>query len=227
MTAALATAVVPVAHARAAAICGTGTYAYAGIGSKEAVRGISATITATAPANVRDGHVAGWVGVSSADGETGWLQVGLSAFRGDLASRLYYEVTVPGQKTLYREVAVDVPFGQPHRFAVAELPKRDWWQASVDGVPVGTPVHLPGSDRRWRAQAVGESWAGATSGACNDYGYAFASLSFLGARATQWRSPAKIDLFQDPGYVLVRSSSASFVAASNASYSALRSSVNP
>src|SRR6266536_6298283 len=45
---------------------------------------------------VRDGHIAGWVGVGGVgegpDGTDAWIQVGLSAFRGDWTSRMYYEV---------------------------------------------------------------------------------------------------------------------------------------
>jgi hypothetical protein len=212
--------------------CGTGTYAYAGLGSRSATLGVSAAITATAPLHVRDGHVAGWIGVSSpdagADGSGGWLQVGLSAFPGDSTSRLYYEVTVPGEKPYYRELAAGIPFGETHRFSVSELQGlRGWWQATVDGVPAGMPVYLPGSDRRWRAQALGESWAGTTSGACNDYGYSFGSVAVESARTGQWSPALSVDVFHDPGYVLVRSSATSFVAASTVSYASMTTRVTP
>ena len=226
LTAVAATAAFAGAAAAASTICGTGTYAYAGLGSRIPVAGISATIAPTAPLHVRDGHVAGWIGVASpdadSDGSGGWLQVGLSAFPGDSASRLYYEVAIPGQKTSYHELAATVRSGEAHRFAVTEIPAlRDWWQASIDGVPVGMPVHLPGSDRRWRAQALGESWAGETSGACNDYGYSFEAVSVRSAGASQWAPVLRADLFQDPGYVLMRSSPTSFVAASALSYASM------
>lgn len=206
------------APAAGATICGSGTYAYAGLGSRGAVLGVSATITPSAPLGVRDGHVAGWVGVTSPDaagGNGGWLQVGLSAFPGDSSSRLYYEATVPGRPTVYRELATAVPFGQAHRFAVTEVAGLPgWWQASVDGAPAGPAIYMPGSDRRWSAQAAGESWAGSSSGACNDYGYSFDSFAVQSARTGRWAPAASVDLFQDPGYVVVRSSSSSFVASS-------------
>lgn len=184
------------------------------------MRGVAATI-APAAASVRDGHVAGWVGVASADAgsdQTGsWIQVGMSAFPGDATGHVYYEMTRPGFGTRYRELAARVSATRPHRFTIAELAGRpNWWQASVDGRPVGPPMLMRGSDRKWRAQVAGESWAGSTSGRCNDFAYSFSSVSLLGAHARRWAPPLKVDTFQDPGYVLVRSSSATFVAASTA-----------
>jgi hypothetical protein len=184
------------------------------------VRGVAATI-APAAASVRDGHVAGWVGVASADAgpdQTGaWIQVGVSAFPGDATGRIYYEVTRPGFGTRYRELAARVSATRPHRFTIAEVAGRPkWWQASVDGSPVGRPTLMPGSERGWRAQVAGESWAGSSSGRCNDFTYSFSSVSLLSALSRRWAPPLRVDTFQDPGYVLIRSSSTSFVAASTA-----------
>jgi hypothetical protein len=203
-----------------ASTCGAGMYAYAGMWSKSSVRGVTATI-APAAASVRDGHVAGWVGVASEDAgpdQTGsWIQVGVSAFPGDATGRVYYEVTRPGVGTRYRELRARFSAARPHRFTIVELARRpNWWQASVDGVPVGRPTFMPGSDRGWRAQVVGESWAGTSSGSCNDYAYSFSSVALLGVRTGRWAPPLRVDAFQDPGYVLMRNSSASFVAASSA-----------
>lgn len=206
------------APAALATTCGAGTYAYAGVWSKRGVRGVMATIAPDA-ASVRDGHVAGWVGVASedadSDGTGSWMQVGLSAFPGDVTGRVYYEITRPGLGTKYRELAARVSAVRRHRFTIVELAGRpNWWQASVDGKPVGPPTLMPRSDHGWRAQVVGESWAGSSSGSCNDFAYSFSSVSLLGARTRRWAPPLQVDTFQDPGYVLIRSSSASFVAAS-------------
>ena len=74
---ALATAVS--AHARVPRPCGAQPYSYAGIETQRPVYGVSASIAALKVPDVRNGHVAGWVGVSAKGGD-GWIQVGLSAF---------------------------------------------------------------------------------------------------------------------------------------------------
>lgn len=212
----LAALLAPVASAET---CGSGTYAYAGVWTKNPVLGVAATIETSASAHVRNGHVAGWVGVASAnagpDGTGTWIQVGLDAFPGDGTARIYYEVKRPYGGTTYRELAAGVPIGQLHQFTIAELPEMpNRWQASVDGVPVGPVVYMPRGQRGWRAQVLGESWAGNSSGWCNDYAYSFGAVSVLNARSSAWALPKNVDAFQDAGYMLIRNSPGSFVAAS-------------
>ena len=199
--------------------CGAGSYSYAGVGSKVAASGVSATIRPTSAPNVRDGHVAGWIGVGGVgqgpNGMDEWIQIGLTANAGDATSRIFYEVARPSRKPIYRELSHRVRVGERHRFAVVELASRPgWWRATVDGSPVGAPVFLAASHGRWTAQVVGESAGGSTSGACNLYAYSFGKVSVASARSGAWGPVGPFQLFQDPSYRLVRSSPTSFVARS-------------
>src|SRR5437764_15485209 len=106
------------APSNAAAICGNGTYAYAGFDGGTGTRGMSATISQAGPLGVRDGHVAGWVGVVDPRTDAAWLQVGLSALPNDTTSEIYYEVAFPGHAPVYHRVHTGVAMGEPHRFAV-------------------------------------------------------------------------------------------------------------
>jgi hypothetical protein len=197
------------APAHAAAICGNGTYAYAGFDGRSATRGVSATIAQAGPLQVRDGHVAGWIGVVEPDTSASWLQVGLSALPGDTTSGIYYEVAFPGHAPSYHLLRSNVPPGERHRFAVLELQHRpNWWRVWVDGKPVTAPLHLRGSHDRWTVQVLGESWAGTASGICNSYAYAFSGVSLLASTS------GRVLVLADPNYTIVRRPGASFVAAS-------------
>ena len=202
-----------------AATCGAGSYSYAGIGSRAVASGVVATIAPTSTPRVRDGHVAGWVGVGGIgegpDGMDEWIQIGLTAKPQDTTSRIYYEIARPLRKPVYVELRHPVRTGEQHLFAVLELESRQgWWQVSLDGSPVGKPVFLAQSHANWSAQAVGESAGGGTSGACNLYSYAFKSVSFAHARDSVWSPFLNFELFQDPFYRLVRTSRSSFLAQS-------------
>lgn len=197
------------APAHAGAICGNGTYAYAGFDGRSATRGVSATIAQAGPVQVRDGHVAGWIGVVEPDTSAAWLQVGLSALPGDGTSGIYYEVAFPGHAPAYHLLRRTVAVGEPHRFAVLELTHRpNWWRVWVDSKPVTAPLHMRGSHDRWIPQVLGESWAGTASGTCNTYTYAFSGVSLLAS--TSGRVPMRAD----PDYAVVQRSGASFVATS-------------
>jgi hypothetical protein len=197
------------APAYAAGICGNGTYAYAGFDGRSATRGVSATIAQAGPVQVRDGHVAGWIGVTEPSTSAAWLQVGLSALPGDGTSEIYYEVAFPGHAPSYHLLQRKVTVGERHRFAVLELRHRpNWWRVWVDNRPVTAPLHLRGSHNRWTPQVLGESWAGTASGVCNTYAYSFSGVSLLAS--TSGRVPA----LADPNYAIVRRSGASFIAAS-------------
>jgi len=197
------------APSNAAAICGDGTYAYAGFDGRSATRGVSATIAQAGPVQVRDGHVAGWIGVVEPNTSAAWLQVGLSALPGDGTSEIYYEVAFPGRAPSYHLLRRNVAVGEPHRFAVLELTHRpDWWRVWVDSRPVTAPLHLRGSHGRWMPQVLGESWAGTASGICNTYAYAFSGVSLLAS------ANGRIPALADPNYAVLRRSGASFVASS-------------
>ena len=207
----------------ARAVCGIRSYGYAGMGTRTVTRGVAATITANASATVHDGHVAGWVGVGGVGAGPGgadeWLQIGLSAFPLDVKSRIYYEVKRPGTKAVYHELRVGVGVGESHRFGVLELARRaGWWRVFVDGSPASAPVYLPGSHGKWKAQALGESWSGNSSGSCNQFSFAFNRVSILDAVRPLWTPPRLFHLFQDGDYRFVKSARASFVAASRASF---------
>ena len=205
---------VGVGHGSAAdALCGSSDYAYAGLQSFGSVNGVSATITSLLNPQVARGHVAGWVGVSSRNGQA-WIQTGVSAFPGDATSHAYIEIAAPNGALRYVTVGDALPNGQRHRFGVLEIAQRPgWWRAWLDGKPVSRPVFLPGSHGRWHAQATGESWND-NSGACNLYAYSFESVDLATAPGGSWRRLRGGRVFEDPGYRLARDTHAGFVASS-------------
>ena len=196
------------AEALAAATCGEGMYAYAGVDSNAVTDGVSATIAQAGPLQVRNGHVAAWIGVVDPNSPSSWLQVGLSAMPNDAASGIYYEVAVPGHRPVYHRLRADPSARLSHRFTVVELIARpNWWMVRVDGKRSTVPIHLRGSHHRWTPQVLGESWAGAVSGVCNSYSYSFTGVSLLG-------SSGRLSAFADANYAVLRRSSSSFVATS-------------
>ena len=198
--------------------CHAATYSYAGLESRVTARGAAVAIAPTAAPAVRDGHVAGWVGVGGygvgPGGTDEWIQIGLLAFRNG-ATRIYYEVTRPGKQPVQTIVREGVAAGERHRFAVLELARRpNWWRVWLDGHPVGEPVFLPRSHDRFTAQITGESYAGLSEGRCNVYSFAFRDVSLAGRGASPQSAAPGFDLFQDPNYLLERRSTTSFVARS-------------
>jgi len=199
--------------ARAAAICGNGTYAYAGFDGRSASDGVSATISQSGALDVRDGHVAGWIGVVDENTGNSWLQVGLSALPDATTSGIYYEVAAPGNGAVYHQLQAGVTPGVAHRFAVLELKNRpNWWRVWVDGRPVTAPLHLRNSHDRWIPQVLGESWTGTSTGLCNRYAYAFADVSLL--TADRRPAGASVTAVQNLSYAIVHLSQTSFVATS-------------
>ena len=97
----------------------------------------------------------------------------------------------------------------------------------LDGSPASAPVFLPASHDRWTAQAVGESWAGTTSGACNAYAYSFSNVVFASAATGKWSPFGRVQPFQDPNYRLVRRSASSFVARSVAAPARVSAATTP
>jgi hypothetical protein len=202
------------------AACGAQAYSYAGLQADETAHGVSATLSAAALPSVRDGHVAGWIGLggpkAGPDGTAEWIQTGYSAFPADTTSRIYYEVAVPGAEPRYVELSHTVAVGTSHKFAVLEMAQRQhWWRVWLDDRPVSPPIHLPTTGGAWYPQAVAENWNGGT-GACNSFSYRFANVMLAGAEGGDWRSLGSSYAYQDPGYHVVPISTAprSFLAAS-------------
>jgi hypothetical protein len=194
-----------------------GSYAYAGVQTQRPVHGVSAAITALEAPHVKDGHVAGWVGIASKNAD-GWIQVGLSALPGASTNDVYVEYATPGRDPHYTTLRADVSVGERHRFAVSELASRPgWWQTSVDGSPAGRAVFLPGSHDRWRAQVLGESWND-ESGACNAYSYAFSGVALASAPSHRWATLGGYSSFADTGYALTWRSASHFVASARAGH---------
>jgi hypothetical protein len=189
-----------------------GPYAYAGIAGWSPARGIVATLSAAAEPRLVAGHVAAWVGVGGRglgpDGSDAWIQAGLNAYP-DGGGRIYVELTRPGQRPEYRELAAGVRAGTRHRVAVVSVaPER--WVVEVDGRRVAGPVLLPGSTR-WRPVATAESWNGGTGG-CNAFRYRFESVAWRPAAGT-WRPLVAGGVIERTGYG-IRRDGASFLASS-------------
>ncbi len=190
-------------------------YSYAGFQSANRGHGVRATLVALGNPQVRNGHVAAWVGVGGAglgpNGSDQWLQVGLNAFHGT-GSNLYYEVTTGGAPPRYHELAANVSPGQRHRVAVLEIAKRpSWWRVWLNGKPASRPIHLPGSSGRFQPIATAETWDGG-SRVCNGFNYRFDGLGVAAARGGSWQRFVQAHRFEDRGY-RVTSSASSFVAA--------------
>ena len=199
-------------------VCHAATYSYAGLESRLVSRGVAAAIAPTAAPAVRDGHVAGWVGVGGygvgPGGTDEWIQIGLIAFRNS-ATRIYYEVTQPGKQPVQRTVREGIVAGERHRFAVLELGRRpNWWRVWLDGRPVGEPVFLPRSHGRLTAQMTGESYTGLSEGRCNVYSFAFEDVALAETNASFSSAPRGFEFFEDPNYLLEHRSTTSFVARS-------------
>lgn len=193
--------------------CGKAGYSYAGFQSANRGHGVRATLTALAKPQVRNGHVAAWVGVGGAglgpNGSDQWLQVGLSAFHGS-GSNLYYEVTTGGNQPRYHELDARVAPGERQRVAVLELAKRPhWWRVWLNGKPASKPIHLPGSSGRFEPIATAETWDGG-SRVCNGFAYSFGNLAVAAARGGSWTRFVQAHRFQDRGY-RVTASASSFV----------------
>lgn len=200
--------------AAALAPCGKAGYSYGGFQSAERGHGVRATLVALGNPQVRNGHVAAWVGVGGAglgpNGSDQWLQVGLSAFQGT-DSNLYYEVTTGGAAPRYHALDARVSPGQRHRVAILELAaRRDWWRVWLNGTPASKPIHLPGSSGRFQPIATAEAWDGGKR-VCNRFTYGFDGLAVAAARGGSWQRFVQAHRFEDRGY-RVTSSASSFVA---------------
>jgi len=208
------TASAPAADA-ASRSCTSSPYAYAGLIGRHKVSGVRASITALTPPEVRDGHVAGWVGVGGVDagpkGQAEWIQVGLSGFSGG-ESQLYYEITQPGKPTSYTPVVEDVRPGESFTVAVIETAGRsNAWHVEVNGRAVSPDVLLPGSHGKWEATATSEAWNVGT-GTCNAFSYRFDRVSAY--HTARWRPFGTASVLSDRGYGVQARTNSSFVAKS-------------
>jgi hypothetical protein len=193
-----------------------GGYSYAGFQGPKRVYGVAATISALAAPRVRAGHVAGWVGLGwsggGPNGQDEWIQVGLTAEKGDSRDFLYVEVVKPGAAYRFDEVARVNP-GDRHRIAVLEVRGRPgWWRVWIDRRPATEPIFLPQSHAAWEPVITSESWNG-NVGACNPLAYRFERVQQAKWPGGGWtRVPVRYR-FQDAGYRLVQLTRRSFLAA--------------
>jgi hypothetical protein len=198
--------------APAALACASG-YSYAGLYSPSKASGVAATLTMLEQPSVPSGHVAGWVGVGGPglgpNGEDEWLQVGLATFTGSTEGHLYYELTQPGRKPQYTELASGIQPGEKQRVALLELPfAHDSWVV-VSSAGIAGPFFLPRSHRAWEPIATAESYSdGAT---CNRYAYRFGGVQ-LARTDGRWRDLRHGLKLQDPGLSLRRHGTSTFSA---------------
>ena len=195
--------------------CASSPYAYAGLIGRQKVGGVRATITAVRAPSVADGHVAGWVGVGGVDagpnGQSEWIQVGLSGFSGG-KSQLYYEVTTPAKGTSYTAVVESVSPGASFAVAVVEIAGRaNWWRVEVNGKAVSPAIQLPASHGKWQPVVTSETWNGGT-GACNGFSYRFADVGAY--HTASWRKLDSPAVLSDRGYGLASRTTSGFVAKS-------------
>jgi hypothetical protein len=187
ITARIGSILLLLAFGAARSLGATPGYSYAGISSKGEVDGAAATITVTRAASVQAGHVAAWLGIGGPSAGPGgideWIQVGLADIAGASGVRLYYEAK-RGEYYRYGELPASVAVGSPHRLQLLESASRhDWWQASVDGTPVGPSVFLPGSGNAWPAQVVTENWPSHTT-TCNAFSFEFTRIAVRSSHAS-------------------------------------------
>jgi hypothetical protein len=205
---ALATAVL----APAAVACARG-YSYAGLYSPTEASGVAATLTMLHEPSVAGGHVAGWVGVGGPGlgphGEDEWLQVGLASFAGSTEGHLYYELTLPGRRPQYTELASGIAPGERQRVALLELPFAHNTWVVLSSASVTGPFYLPRSHRAWEPIATTESYS--EGAACNSYSYRFEGVEMARENGS-WRAFGHGLGFQDPGLRLSRHGASAFSA---------------
>jgi len=210
-----ASAVAAAPSALPASRCSSQSYAYAGLFSNLAAGGIKATVTTLAAAQVRNGHVAGWIGVGGTNAGPGgaaeWLQTGVQKSAGG-DTELYAETTRPGGSPTYQTLVSDVRPGTPYRLEVVELAgQADVWQVWLDGRPATSPVSLPGSSH-FEPMVMSESWNGGTP-TCNGFDYRFGNLQ-IATSPGSWVGLTNTQTLSDTGYHITDRTLSGFTATS-------------
>jgi len=184
-----------------AATCSSQSYAYAGLFSNLTAGGIKATVTTLAAAQVRNGHVAGWIGVGGTNAGPGgvaeWLQTGVQESAGG-DTEIYAETTTPGGSPTYQMLVADVQPGTPYSLEVVELPgQANMWQVLLNGNAATSPVSLPGSSS-FEPMVMSESWNGGTP-TCNGFDYHFGNVKIATSPNT-WVGLTNTQTLSDTGY---------------------------
>jgi len=184
-------------------VCGWEGYSYAGYQSPVQAYGISGRLALRARADVRNGHVAAWIGVGGSGlapgGGDAWLQVGISGF-ADGRAELYYEYVTPSMPKPRYVTIRPLALGETHNVAVQERPAQlGAWRVLVDGRRASPSILLPGSHGAWRPIATAESWDGGTR-TCNRFAYDFSNLAVATSYGGGWQPFALTDPIEDPGY---------------------------
>ena len=119
--------------------------------------------------------------------------------------RLYYE---PGSVRAGSDPEVQP--GERHFVKIARILRtHKRWEIRIDGNRIGHSFTLGQGWTKLRAVATAESWDGGTP-TCNHFLYAFGKVKTRGQHG--WRGVQSRKLIQDPGYMLLRSHRARFVA---------------
>jgi hypothetical protein len=215
--AALATACFFAGPALATTTCGNPGYSYAGLLGSLPVHGISASISAPLTPTVQSGDVSAWIGVgrTRVTGRRGSIRAGLLTLAGS-TPQLFYDVRRYRTGEWHRFLGPTVNPGEAHRVSIREIPWRaGYWRVFMDGRRVSGPIKLMRQLRGKYALATAESWDGGTP-TCNEFSFHFGPV-----RARQdgpWRRLRIRGVLQDPGYSVVRRSTA-FVAENAADHS--------
>jgi hypothetical protein len=188
--------------ARADTACDTAGYAYAGVRTAKAVRGIRAVVTPLEVPQTASGPVTASLAVGRATvaGKRGMLRAGLLAAPGE-QNRLYYEILTAAGWQVY--VGRYVEPGVHHRVAIVEMagyPGK--WRVWFDGRPATRGIRLT-SGRFGRAAVAAADTALDGSGQCSDFRYRFARVAVL--RGGTWRQSVPTRVIADPGFAVLRS----------------------
>jgi hypothetical protein len=127
------------------------------------------------------------------------LQAGYSAFP-DGTMQLYYEVTLSNGAPQYHVVRESVRPGESHLVSIREEPgSLGVWRVWVDGVAAGPGYFLRGSDGKYKAQGIGESWS-PSSGACNSFAWMFGDVKVTLRPGSSWVLARTDYQWNDTGY---------------------------
>ncbi len=220
IAAATAAAGVAMLWTTAALACGSGGYSYAGIQSRHrSVRDRRAAHPASRcppPPSHPDTSPAGSASAAPAKGRkdrTSGSRSGSPHFPTLSARELYYELTLPGSKPTYHQLAPEWPFDKPVRIALLEMRARpNHWRVWVNGGAVTAPIALPASHGRFRPMATAESHDVGTA-TCNTFLYRFHHVTIARAPGGGWRPLNRGYPISDPATRLRQDDRGAFLAA--------------